>query len=224
MRFFFFLFAVAAAARAAGPGEAALKEALSHFRADPPPGWSYTLTTAGEGKSMVERCDAAKPEFDRWSLLQKDGRPPTADETREYREGRSRRSRGGTAPKLVEQLDLTTLETIEDQMERTTFRCGLRPGEAGDNVAGFLRATLVLHKPTHTIASLRLGSVGEFSPTWVVKIREMSTDMTYSLPTTDQPSLPRKVETRVVGRAFLFKSLDAGLTMTFSDYAWAGKK
>src|SRR3954470_14758488 len=64
-------------ARAAVPGE--LAEALKNFRSDPLPGWSYTMTTAGEGKSLVERCNAARPEFDRWSLLLKDGRAPTPD-------------------------------------------------------------------------------------------------------------------------------------------------
>ena len=215
-------FAVLSAAIAAVPPE--LTEALQHFRAEPPPGWSFSLTTVGEGKSMVERCDAAKAEFDRWSLMQKDGRPPTPDEAREYAESRSRRSRGGTAPNVIEQLDLATLETIAGTAERTTFRARLKPGDAGDNVAGFLRATIVLHKPSRTIESLELMSTGEFSPTFVVKIAEMTTRLTYRPPASDRPSLPDKVETRVRGRAFLFKSLDADLTVTFSDYVWAGKK
>ena len=41
--------------------------------------------------------------------------------------------------------------------------------------------------------------------------------MTYSLPSDDKPSLPQQVVTRVRGRAFLFKSLDGDLTVTFSE-------
>ncbi len=52
----------------------------------------------------------------------------------------------------------------------------------------------------------------------------MNTVMTYHLPAGDRPSLPQKVSTRVRGRAFLFKSLDADMAVTFSDYAWAGRK
>ena len=70
-----------------------LAAALGKFRAEAPADWSFTTTTAGEGKSTVERCDATKAEFERWSLIQQDGRAPTADETRRYLEGRSRRSR-----------------------------------------------------------------------------------------------------------------------------------
>jgi hypothetical protein len=222
MRLLLTLLSAIATVHAAIPED--LAAALKSFRADPPPGWSYTLTTAGEGKSTVERCEAGKPEFERWSLLQKDGRAPTADEARDYAEGRTRRSRGGTAPKIIEQLDLATLVAKSENGDRITYQCGVKPGDPADNVAAFLRATVVLHRPTRTIEAIELGSTGEFSPTFVVKIAEMKTQMSYALPTNDRPSLPLKVETRVRGRAFLFKSLDGEVVMTFSDYAWAGKK
>lgn len=201
-----------------------LTEALKNYRGDPPKGWSFTQTTAGEGKSTVERYDAAKLEFERWTLLQKDGRAPTEDEAKDYLEMRSRRSRGGTAPKLTDQFDLTTLETVADTPERATFHLRLKTAEAGDETAEFLRVTLVLHKPTRTIESIELASISEFSPTFGVKIAEMKTAMNYSVPIAEQPSLPQTVTTRLRGRAFIFKSLDADLTVTFSDYERVGKK
>ncbi len=201
-----------------------LTTALKAFRAEPPRGWSFTQTTVGEGRSTVERCDAAKPEFERWSLVEKDGRAPTARELATYAENRSRRSRGGTAPSIIDQLDLTSLERISDTAENATFRCALRTAEAGDKTAQFLRATLVLHKPSQTIDSIELGSTGEFSPTLAVTITEMKTTMSYSRPRGDVPALPQKVTTRVRGTAFWFKSLDADMTVTFSDYKRVGKR
>src|SRR3954462_13781263 len=62
--------------------------ALKSFRSDAPRGWSFNQTTVAEGKSMVEHCDGARPEFDRWSLVRKDGRAPTPDELNEYGEAR----------------------------------------------------------------------------------------------------------------------------------------
>jgi hypothetical protein len=222
MRLFLLLSVLVSTAFAAVPAE--LEAALKEFRAEPPPGWSYTLTSEGDGQSMVEHCDAAKPEFDRWTLVQKNGKPPTADEARDYRELRTRRSRGGTAPRLVDQLDLATLETAGSDGEHATFRCRLRPGDGGDNVAGFLRATISVNRSTHAIETIELASTGEFSPSVVVKIAEMNTRLTYHRPADGRPALPRQVFTRVRGRAFLFKSLDAEMTVTFSDYVWAGKK
>jgi len=218
-------FVLAASLGPAAPGvPAALDAALKNFRSDAPRGWSYTQTTTAEGRSTAERCDAAKPEFDRWTLQQKDGRPPTADETRAYFEARSRRSRGGTAPKLAEQLDLAGVETITDDESRATFRCRVQPGESGDKIAGFLRATIVVYKPTATIESIELRSTGPFRPTFGVKITEMKTRLTYSRPVGDTPSLPQRVETLIRGTAFWLKSLDAEMTVDFADFARAAKR
>jgi len=201
-----------------------LEAALKDFHSEPPRGWSFTQTTAGEGKSTVERCDAARPEFDRWTLVEKDGRPPTAQELKDYGEGRSRRSRTGTAPKLSDQLDLTSVETVAQTAERATYRCRLRPGESRDQTAPHLRATIVVHRPTRTIEAVELANAEAFAPTMGVKIAELKTVMTYSLPSDDQPSLPQQVMTRVRGRAFLFKSLDGDMAVTFSDYVKPAKK
>ncbi len=213
---------VAAAAFAATPP--LLTAALENFRADAPRGWSFTQATSAEGKSTNERFDATKAEFERWTLIGKDGRTPTAEEAQDYTEMRSRRSRGGTAPKLTDQFDLGTTEVAADSPERTTYRLQMKPGETGDRTAAFLRVTIVVHKPTRTVESIELASTGAFSPTIGVKIVELATKLTYSVPTADRPSLPQAVTTHVRGTAFFFKSLDADMTVIFADYESVRKK
>jgi hypothetical protein len=221
MRLLALFLATAVALLAAAPP--LLTAAVEKFRADAPLGWSFNQSTAAEGKSTVEHCDAAKPEFDRWTLVQKDGRAPTTDESNDYAEIRSRRSRGGTAPKLTDQFDLAHAEITADTPERTTFRMKMKPNEVDDRTSAFLRVTIVVHKPTSTIESIELASTGDFSPTLGVKIAEMKTALTYSVPADGRPSLPQAVTTHVRGRAFFFKSLDADMTVTFSDYVRVGK-
>lgn len=222
MRLLATLLFLVSSATAAVP--AALETALKKFRSDPPPGWSYTQTTRSDGRSTVERCEAAKPEFARWSLVQKDGRAPTAAEVADYAEARSRRSRTGTAPRITEQLLLETLETLTESPERATYRCRLRRGENRDNTAEHLRATLVLHRPSGAIESITLASTEPFRPGFGVSIAEMKTEMLYTLPVEEgSPSLPQRVVSRVRGTAFWFKSLDAEMSVEFSDYERAVK-
>ncbi len=201
-----------------------LATALKTFRTDAPRGWSFTQTTHAQGQSRVEHFDAARPEFERWTLLKQDGLTPSNDEQNDYRQKLTRRSSNRTAPLITEQLDLSHPETVSETPGRATYRCRLKPGEAGDKTAAFLRVTLVVDKPTHCIESLEIASTGEFSPTFGVKIVEMKTVMTYSLPSANTPSLPLTVATHLRGRAFLVKSLDAEMTVVFADYAKAGKK
>jgi hypothetical protein len=221
MRLLVLLCVMSATVFAAAPRELTL--ALEMFRSDPPRGWSFSQTTIAAQTSTVEHCDATKPEFARWSLIRKDGRAPTAGERQDYAEARSRRSRTGTAPKIVDQLVLDAVETIDDTLDRAVYRCPLRPGESRDKTAPALRATIVVHKSTHTIESVELANLEPFRPTFGVKIVALKTLMTYSLPSGDTPSLPQKVSTHVRGTAFLFKSLDGDMTVTFSDYMKVGK-
>ena len=222
MRFIFLLCVTASATLASVPPD--LASALKTFRTDAPRGWSFTQTTRAQGQSRVEHFDAARPEFDRWTLLKQDGRTPTNEEQNDYKQKLTRRSSNRTAPLLTEQLDLSHSETVSETLGRATYRCRLKPGEAGDKTAAFLRVTLVVDKPTQSIESLEIASTGEFSPTFGVKIVEMKTVMTYSLPSANSPSLPLTVATHLRGRAFLVKSLDAEMTVVFADYAKAGEK
>jgi len=234
MRFFLLICLVAGLAitgRAADPSppghESAppiLAEALKQFRMEGPRGWSFTQTTTAEGHSRVERFNAAQPDFNRWTLIQEDGHEPTADQRDDYREKLSRRSRGGTAPPLLNQLDLEKVTVPEENSERITYRCPLKPGESGDETAKYLVATLVVHKPTHTIESFELASREPFTPTFGVRIAEMQTRLTYSVPESDRPSVLLKSTTKLRGRAFWLKSLDADMVVTFTDYEYAGKR
>lgn len=204
---------------AAAPAE--LTDALAAFRQDPPPGWSYTQTIASGGKSTVERCDAARPEFARWTLVRKDGRAPSEEEARIYRETRTQRSRAGTAPRLAEQLDTATARLVSQDARRATYECRLRPADTGDRTAAHLLATIDIHRPTGSIERVVLASDGPFRPAIGVEITSLRTTLDYDPPADGRPALPRGVETRLRGAAFWFKSLDADMTITFTDYTRA---
>jgi len=216
MRFLLLLGVLAFPLRAEVPPE--LAAALDSFRSEPPRGWSFTQTTVAEGRSTVEHFDAARPEFARWSLVRKDDRAPTPAELQEYGEGRSRRSRTGTAPDLKDQFLLAAVELVSTTATHVTYRCPLRQGESRDHTARHLRATLVVHRASRTVETVELANHAPFSPAFGVKIAELRTRMTYSLPQDGRPALPEQVTTRVRGTAFWFKSLDGDLTVTFSDY------
>lgn len=196
--------------------------ACAAFHTENPKGWSFTQTTTAEGKTVIERYDAAQPDFDRWTLLQQDGRPPTADEARVYKEKFTRRSRNGTAPNIASQLDLASAELVADTPERLTYRFRLSATEAADKTADSLRAGITYNKAARSIEVFEIASIAPFSPVLGVKITELSTTIRYTLPAGERPALLHSVTTRTRGRAF-FKSLDADMLVAYGDYGWAGK-
>jgi hypothetical protein len=203
---------------------AGLASALKDFRADGPKGWSYTQTTVAGPESLVEHFDAGRPDFQRWTLLRKNGLAPTPDELQTYNEGRIPRASGGTAPRLQDQLDPASATLLRTEGERTVWRFHLLSGGLDDRAASFMTVTLTFHEPTRTIEQVEIASIAPFSPVLGVRIAETRTLMDYSLPTADRPSLLLSVTLKVRGRAFWFKSLDQDMTVTYSDHESAGKK
>lgn len=208
----------------AGPVPPELAAALADFRTEGPKGWAFTQTTAAEGKSLVEAFDPAKPDFQRWTLVRKDGAEPDADSLRQYRENQTRRTGGQTAPNVKDQIKTDSCELVSDDGVRATWKFRLHPGSSEDRSADHMVASFTLHRPTGTIERVELGSFEPFSPVFSVSIAEARTVLTYSLPTGDTPSLLQAVTMRVRGKAMWFKSLDSDLTVVYSDYAYAGRR
>lgn len=218
------LFLVLSSLVQAIPVPSELTAALAGFRTEGPKGWSFTQTTVGGDRRMTEAYDAAKPESERWTLLEKDGQPPTPEEIDAYRHQQARRIGNQTAPNVKDQLDLDSCTLVSDDGERAVYRFLLKPGNADDHSAAHMASTFTLHRPTGTIERVELASFEPFSPVFLVKVAEARTVITYSLPADGRPSLLQSVAMRVRGRAMWFRSLDSDLAVTYSDYVYAGRQ
>lgn len=224
------LFLVLAAACWLGvaPGRAetlppTLAGALEAFRADGPKGWGYTQLTVAGNESLEETFDPARPESDRWVLIAKDGRAPTPAELKVYREGKSRRAGGATAPRLQDQLDPTSATKVRAEGDLAWWRFTMKSGGADDSSAAHLNVTFCFHVPTLTVTSVEIASREAYSPMIGINLAETRTVMTYSLPEAGRPSLLQKVTLRVKGRAFWIKSLDQNMEVTYSGHRPAGR-
>lgn len=203
---------------------AELASALKEFRAEGPKGWAFTQTTTAGDRSRVERFEPLGKYSIQWKLLQQDGKPPTDEEVQKYTELKARRSSNETAPNVKDQIIPDTCEVLSETPERGVYRFQLKPGDSDDSSAPFMRATFTLHRPRASIEQVELASTGPFSPVLMVKVEEARTVMIYSLPSGDTPSLLKEVTVRVRGRAMWFRSLDQDMTVSYSDYVFAGKK
>lgn len=197
-------------------------EALKKFRAEGAKHWGFTQSTTARQGSLIEKFNPAQLEGKRWTLIQKDGHAPTAKESQEYFEKQSRRSSNETAPDVTKQLNLGSAELVHEDDVHVAYRFHLNPGDKNDTTAPFMVATFQFHKPSKTIDRIELGNTEPFSPMLIVKIQEARTTIDYTLPTAERPSLLDHITMRVRGRAMVFKSLDEDMTITYSDYHYAG--
>ena len=200
-----------------------VKTALDAYRTEGPKGWAFVQSTVGEDKQLVESYDPLQPDHQKWTLVSKDNRPPTSSEINSYRQQQTRRTGGETAPNVKNQLDHDSFELASDDGTRAQWRFRLVPGAHDDTSAEHMAATFTFHRPTQTIERVELASFESFSPVFAVNIDEARTVLEYSLPSDNRPSLLQRITVRVRGRAFLFKSLDSDMTVSYSEYTFAGK-
>ncbi len=208
----------------AAPMPPELEKALAAFQAEGTQGWGFTQSTNSGDHSLVERFNPSKPEFARWSLVQKDNRAPTEQEIKEYKDMLDRRTRGQAAPNVKDQIRPDTCEPLGVENERARYRFQLKPGGEDDKSAEHMVVTFYLHQPSGTIDRVELANIRPFSPMFAVKIEEARTVIRYTLPDENRPTLLQEITVSVRGRAMFFKSLDRDMTVSYADYTPPVKK
>lgn len=211
------VFAFSLSARASD-APAYVREALSHFTSDSPKGWAYTLTTTKDGQTSVERYDPAQPVGAQWTLLQRDGRAPTPEESRRYTQYKTSTTQGSTRSATFEKgdIDFSTMKLVREDAERAEFESRFREGD--DKMLAHFIVKLTVAKHPAAIERFVLSLDAPFSPVIGVKMKELLVDMTFSPATAERPSLPLSSISRFRGRLLLVKSINEDLSITYSDY------
>lgn len=209
-----------AVASVAAEVPAYVREALGKFSSEVPAGWAYTLTTVrNEDARTTARFDPAKPPAEQWTLLDLNGRVPTAKESTQYARARS----GGgnaSAPQGTFQkgdIDPASITLISEDADRGEFSCGFRPEATGsDKMLGHLHLRLSVNKRQPHVEKFVLELKEPYSPVLGVKMRELLVQMSFTPPAADRPSLPAVNSSHFLGRIF-FIGMEENLTLTYKD-------
>lgn len=210
--------APASSASAVIPVPPELTAALAAYRAAGPKGWAYTQSTSGSDKNLVERFDPRLRGPERWALLQQDGRTPTEDELREYRQASAAKSDGDTASSVRDQLDLASCSLVAEDERTATYQFSLVPATKADTAAVHMHARFTLDRPAGVITRMELFNFEPFGPVTSLKIDEARTTMRYSLPAEGRPSLLEEITLKLRGRRLWVRSFSQDMTVRYTDH------
>ena len=197
-----------------------VREALGKFNPEVPAGWAYTLTTVrNDDARTTARFDPARPAADQWTLLDLNGRVPTAKEAAQY--ARARASAGNAAaPQGTFQksdIDPATIMLVSEDADRGEFSCAFRAEATGaDKMLGHLKLRLTVSKRQPHVEKFVLELKEPYTPVLGVKMRELLVLMSFTPPAADRPSLPAVNSSRFLGRIF-FIGMEENLTLTYTD-------
>lgn len=197
-----------------------VREALGKFSSEVPAGWAYTLTTVRNADARTTaRFDPARPPAEQWTLLDLNGRAPTARESAQY--ARARAGGGNaSAPQGTFRkgdIDPASIELVSEEADRGEFRCAFRAEATGaDKMLGHLQLRLTVNKRQPHVEKFVLRLKEPYSPVLGVKMRELLVHMSFTPPGPGRPSLPAANTSHFLGRIF-FIGLEENLTLTYSD-------
>ncbi len=225
MRMLRLLAGLAAAAAAASEPPPHVAAALAQLGSESPRGWAYTLTLTRADGSSRERFDPSRPAGTQWTLLERDGRPATAEERTRHLRYRAT-SAPGVAPPTFQRgdLDLSTLARIDAAAGAEVWRARFRP-DAGSPVLAHCAVDLVVPlDPPARVARTVLRAVAPFSPALGVRLDELEFTVDYLPPGEGRPALPAASRSRVRGRVFFVLRIDEDVAATYADYAPTGAR
>jgi hypothetical protein len=189
---------------------------------------AFTETRRGKERTEVGRYDPSRTEGERWELVSIDGRPPSAEESDDYRESR-RGDRGFMSDDDDDGEedddspgDFVTpgsLELLEESDQH--WLLGFVPNGDGDDDEKFLKkmaGTVRIAKDGGHLEYLDISSRKPVRPTVGVKIRDFNTRFEFAPALADGPIVPVAFRFRVKGRAFVAVSFDEAETVEFSDF------
>jgi hypothetical protein len=205
---------LAGAPLAALPPE--LETALAAFRAEGPRGWAFTQSTQGQGKALVERFDPSARGAARWTLLQTEGRAPTAEEAQRYRDSRPLHD---SVSDLSGQLDRTQVSLVSEDATSSVYEFALRPAGEKDRAAAHMRARFTLDRASGSIVLAELFNYRPFQPARSLSIEEARTTLKFASPTEGRPALPLEVKMVVRGERFWVRDFSSEVTSTFSEHS-----
>jgi hypothetical protein len=197
-----------------------LRAALDRFNPGVPAGWACTLTTTRNDYTLVERFDPSRPAGGQWTLLQCQGRAPTAEEAEKYKKSRPPGSPVGPQANFQKgDIEPGSLTLVREDDERAEFKGAFRDESTGaDKMLGHLVLHLTVSKQRPHIEKYALSLSAPYAPVLGVKMNELQVESAYRPPGTDRPALPATHTSRFSGRILLISTAET-LQVTFSDFA-----
>lgn len=201
-----------------------LELALSRLP-EPASAWTSTCTLEIErnGQRSVESFDPHATPAARWTLVTRQGVPPTPGELAAYRQSRADPASTPAPTSLTAgQIDLNSLELVRESSTHATLTGGFtEEAAATDKLLARLTVTLLVRKEPAAVVYYRLDLRQPFSPLIGVRMHELEAGAEFG-----PDGAIRRSWSRFRGRVFL-RAVQERVTATFAttpDTGTAGNR
>ena len=200
-----------------------LEAALQKLQADENH-WAYTQTTQvfdrqGEPEDgvTVERFDPSLPYDQQWTLLQQDGRAPTAREERAWRKRKDREMKRREEKSLGEIMDLERAREVERYAGQVVFEVPLQPGASRRLPAEKFAVLMAVDESSATLSEFMLKTTDSFRALGGEKVDRIEIKADFAMVDPQYVPQPRRIVASGAGRLLFFR-VGGSAEITWSEF------
>lgn len=185
-----------------------VRAAIAKFSAEIPARWAFTLTTQRDEVVSTERYDPSLPPAERWTLLRHNGHVPTPSELEKYAKLKAANPAPVSQSSFKkDDIEPGSLKIVTEDEERATLVGGFRElSSETDKMLSHLQLRVTINKRNPHIERYTLELREPYSPILGVKMHRLLAQMTFSVPTSERPSLPISFTSDFSGRILFFNT------------------
>ena len=184
--------------------------------------FAYTETRRNDDGVVIGRYDPRFPKEGRWRLASVDGREPSEEEVEDFLEQKNRNQEDESDDDAEGMSSIVadgSLVLLSETDAHWLF--GFKPAADTEEEVEFMRSvdgTLMIVKDGHYVSQITMQNSKPIKPGRGVKIREFRTTMDFAPFETGGPTVPRKIQTSVRGKAMIVIKIDETETLEYSDF------
>ena len=184
--------------------------------------FAYTETRRNDDRVFIGRYDPRFAKGGRWKLTSVDGREPSDDEVEDFLEQKNRvqenKSDDDTEgiASIVADGSLVLLSETEAH-----WLFGFQPAADTEDEVDFMKfvdGTLMIVKEGHYVSQITMQNSQPIKPGKGIKIQEFRTTMDFAPVQEGGPAVPRKIQSRVRGKAMFVIKINETETLEYSDF------
>lgn len=186
--------------------------------------WAFTQTTQvydrkgeREDGATVERFDPSQPPDAQWTLLQIEGREPTAREERSWRKRKEREMKRREEKSLGEVMDLENAREVERYDGQVVFEVPLQPGASRRLPSEKFAVLMSVNETGETLQEFMLKTTDSFRALGVAKVDRIEIKADFASIDPQYVPQPRRIVATGTGR-LLFFPFGATAEITWSDF------
>ncbi|MBN2282230.1 MAG: hypothetical protein JXQ65_16730 [Candidatus Marinimicrobia bacterium] len=191
--------------------------AFEKVNADTVHQYRFKKSVRASDNTQILQYDPTQEGSDCWQLISVNDQPPDKNQLREFYKEMSKNGKDSNKSLSFDTKDMKDFLLLQETSKIMEYAFAIN-GDEDDKMAENLKCSLCINKSDTTINRIAMLLTEPVSPMISVKIDEFRVEMVFDKIAETGSTLIKETQTRIKGKAMVFKEIDENVTEKYFDY------